>query len=91
MIPEFHREIGIPRVAAIEYPFGRALGQAHDRAGQRAVLFKLLFVFEKVKHPGEIYHLPFTWPENPKETDWQPKSLSPIVKMFKRDIKRSKP
>ena len=38
MTPEFTRQIGIPRVVAIEYPYGRPIGQVHDVPGQRDVL-----------------------------------------------------
>jgi len=82
MTPEFHREVGIPRVAAIEYPYGRPIGNVHDREGQRAVLLKALSVLAKAKSPGEVFHLPFTWPEQPKKTDWHPPEMSPIVKML---------
>ncbi len=79
----------MPRVAAIEYPFGRAVGGVHDREGQRAVLLEALSVFEKARVPGEVFHLPFTWPEDPRKTDWQPSVPSPIIKMFMAEIKKS--
>jgi hypothetical protein len=83
-IPEYNREVGIPRTAAIEYPFGRFVGQVNDREGQRSVLLKALEVFETASKPGDVFHLPFTWPEKPEETDWQPAEPSPIIKMFKK-------
>jgi hypothetical protein len=86
--PEFHREVGIPRVAAIEYPYGRPVGQVHDRDGQRRVLMEALSVFEKAKAPGQIFNLPFTWPEEPKKTDWQPSEISPIIKLHLDEIKK---
>ena len=58
MTPEFHREIGIPRVAAIEYPYGRPVGQVNDVEGQRMVLREALSFMEKADHPGEVCHLP---------------------------------
>jgi hypothetical protein len=45
------------------------MGQVGDREGRRKVLLKTLEVLEKAKKPGEIWHLPFTWPEEPKKTD----------------------
>ena len=86
--PEFHRQVGIPRVAAIEYPYGRTVGQVHDQDGQRKVLKSALSVLENAKAPGQITHLPFTWPEIPKEVDWQPSEMSPIVKVNLDEIKR---
>jgi hypothetical protein len=86
--PEFHREVGIPRVAAIEYPYGRPVGQVHDQDGQRKVLKAALSVLENTKEPGQISHLPFTWPEEPKKADWHPPEMSPIVKLNLDEIKR---
>ena len=85
--PEFHREVGIPRVAAIEYPYGRPVGDVHDRDGQREVLMEALSLFEKAKTPGEVFNLPFTWPEEPKKADWQPPEISPIIKLHLDEIK----
>ena len=88
MTPEFHREIGIPRVAAIEYPYGRAVGEVHDTEGQRQVLLEALSFLERADSPGEICHLPFTWPEEPKHTKWQPPEISPIIKLYLDEIKK---
>jgi hypothetical protein len=87
MTPEFHRAVGIPRVAAIEYPYGRPVGQVKDREGQRQVLLAALQVFKKAKSPGQLFNLPFTWPEEPKHTDWQPPEISPIIKLHLDEIK----
>ncbi len=85
--PEFHREVGIPRVAAIEHPYGRPVGQVNDREGQREVLLAALRVFENATAPGQLFNLPFTWPEEPKHTDWQPPEISPIIKLHLDEIK----
>ena len=87
---EFHRSVGIPRTAAIEYPYGRPAGQVGDREGQRRVLLKTLEVFEKAKKPGGVFHLPFAWPEEPKKTDWQPPEMSPLIKYYLEDIKKAR-
>jgi hypothetical protein len=87
---EFAREVGIPRSAAIEYPYGRPVGEVGDRAGQREVLLATLEVLEKARKPGEVRHLPFTWPQDPKETDWQPPEMSPIIKNFLKEIKAAR-
>ena len=89
MTPEFHREIGIPRVAAIEYPYGRPVGQVNDVEGQRMVLREALSFMEKANNPGEVRHLPFTWPEEPKLTKWQTTEMAPIVKLFLDEIKKA--
>jgi hypothetical protein len=88
MTPEFHREIGIPRVAAIEYPYGRVVGQVDDAAGQRRVLLQTLSFLEKAGNPGQICHLPFTWPEEAKHAKWQPPEISPIIKLYLDEIKK---
>jgi hypothetical protein len=88
MTPEFHREIGIPRVAAIEYPYGRTVGQVDDVNGQRAVLLHSLSFMAKADQPGQVCHMPFTWPEEPKHTKWQPPEISPIIKLHLDEIKK---
>jgi hypothetical protein len=61
-----------------------------DREGQRKVLAQALSVFEKAQKPGEVWHLPFIWPEDPKKTDWQPPEMSPLVKYYLEDIKKAR-
>jgi len=87
---EFHRAVGIPRSAAIEYPYGRPIGQVGDPEGQRQVLLKALEVLEKAQKPGDVWHLPFTWPEESKKTDWQPPEMSPLIKFYLEDIKKAR-
>jgi len=87
---EFHRAVGIPRSAAIEYPYGRPVGQVGDREGQRDVLLQALSVLEEAQKPGEACHLPFTWPEEPKKTDWQPPEMSPLIKYYLEEIKTAR-
>lgn len=40
--------------------------------------------------PGEVKHLPFTWPEDPKVADWQPPEMSPLVKVYLEEIKKAR-
>ena len=54
------------------------------------VLLKTLEVLEKAKQPGEVWHLPFTWPEEPKKTDWQPPEMSPLIRFYLEDIKKAR-
>jgi hypothetical protein len=88
--PEFHRLVGIPRSAAIEYPYGRPVGEVGDREGQRKVLLETLSALQKVREPGEIRHLSFTWPEEPKAAKWQPPEMSPLIKLYLDDIKAAR-
>lgn len=87
---EFTRAEGIPRVAAIEHPYGRPVGQIGNREGQRKVLLEALSVFEKARRPGEVIHLNFTWPEDPKKTDWQPPEMSPLIKFYLEEIRQAR-
>ncbi len=82
--------MGIPRSVAIEYPYGRPIGQVGDTRGQREVLLKTLSFLEEAKKPGEVLHLPFAWPEEPKKTDWQPPEMSPLIKFYLEEIKQAR-
>lgn len=86
-VHEFNREIGFPRTAAIEYPFGRLTGEVNDAAGQRSVLLATLNVLEHLNGPGQVSHLPFEWPEDPANVKWHPPEISPIVKLFLDQIR----
>lgn len=66
------------------------MGQVGDREGQRKVLLGTLEVLEKAKKPGEVWHLPFTWPEEPRNADWQPPEMSPLIKFYLEDIKKAR-
>jgi len=83
MIWAYQRLVGMPRVAAIEHPFGRPYGDVGDAETQRAVLRAALAVFESAGEPGHVEHLPFVWHEDPAETRWHPAEPSPIIAMLK--------
>jgi hypothetical protein len=87
---DFNRLVGIPRSAAIEYPFGRTLGAVGDKAGQRAVLLGALEVLQTAVKPGWVRHLPFTLPEEPKNTDWQPPEMSPLIRHYLEEIQKAR-
>ena len=89
-MPEFHNQEGIPRSVAIAYPFGRLFGQPGDREGQREILLSILEVFQKAKRPGEVHHLPFVWPEEPKKAEWQPAEMSPLIRLKLEEIKAAR-
>jgi hypothetical protein len=83
MLWPYQRMIGMPRVAAIEHPFGRPYGDVGDAATQTAVLRAALEVAETAKQ-GEVVQLPFRWHEEPKETKWHPAEPSPIIALIKK-------
>jgi D-proline reductase (dithiol) PrdB len=84
MIWVYQRLIGMPRVSAIEHPFGRPYGDVGDRATQTQVLRAALAMFESASEPGSVEHLPFVWHEDPKATKWHPAEPSPIIAMLKK-------
>jgi len=65
------------------------VGEVNDIEGQRKVLLEALSVFEKAQEPGQVFHLPYTWPEEPKNTKWHPPGISPIVKLQLEEIKKA--
>lgn len=84
MIPEFTASVGAPRVAGIEFPFGRPLGLPGDRAGQRAVLHAALQVVSLARAPGTVIQLPFRWPQSPRDARAEPPVPPPIVQLLRR-------
>ncbi len=92
MIWVYQRLVGMPRVAAIEHPFGRPYGDAGDAKTQRAVLEAALAVFEKASEPGHVEQLPFVWHEDPRQTKWHPAEPSPIIALVTgRQKKKARP
>ena len=89
MIWAYQGLVGMPRVAAIEHPFGRPYGDVGDVSTQREVLVAALAVAEQADQPGQITHLPFRWHEEPGDTKWHPSEPSPIIAMMQaRKAKR---
>jgi hypothetical protein len=85
-VPDLTASVSVPRIAAIEYPLGRTLGQPCDAAGQMAVLEATLHALETIRTPGGIVHLPFEWPETPKEVlRKRPPENPPIARYLARN------
>jgi hypothetical protein len=90
MIWVYQRLVGMPRVAAIEHPFGRPYGDVDDVTRQREVLMASLALASNAGRPGHVEQLPFRWHEDPKDTRWHPAEPSPIIAMMKaRQAKRA--
>lgn len=83
-IPDLAAAVGAPRIAAIEYPLGRTLGQPGDAGGQRAVLRATLQALETIAQPGGLVYLPFTWPEAPKDVRSRLPEDPPIARHLAR-------
>lgn len=84
MIWEFQKIIGMPRIAAIEHPFGRPFGDVDDRRIQEKVLIAALDLIEEANQPGYIKHLDLEWHQNPKDTKWHPLEPAPIILKLKK-------
>jgi hypothetical protein len=84
MIWVYQAIVGMPRVAAIEHPFGRPYGDVGDVDTQTAVLRAALRVAETATEAGHVEHLPFTWHEDPEQTRWHPAEPSPIIELLNR-------
>ena len=84
-MPDLTASVSAPRIAAIEYPLGRTLGKPGDAAGQMAVLEATLQALETIQTPGEVVHLPFEWPEAPKDVRNHPPEAPPIAKYLARN------
>ena len=92
MIWAYQRLVGMPRVAAIEHPFGRPFGDVDDVKRQREVLTASLALASGASQPGEIEHLPFRWHEDPRDTKWHPAEPSPIIALMQaRRAKKAAP
>ena len=83
-IPNLTASVGVPRLAAIEYPLGYLLGLPGDKDGQLAVLASTLQALTEIKRPGEVVHLPFEFPASAKDINANPAEHPPIVKYLLR-------
>ena len=83
-IPDLTVAVSAPRIAAIEYPFGRTFGLPGDQDGQMAVLGATLQALLAIDVPGGIVHLPFEWPEPPKQARAHHGDPPPIAKYLSR-------
>lgn len=83
MIPELTASTGVPRMAAIEHPFGLTFGLPGDAARQLAVLRGALRALVEISQPGEAVHLPFEWNSNHKLST-HPPELPPISRHLAR-------
>ena len=83
MMPELTASVGVPRIAAIEHPFGLTLGLPGDAARQLAVLRATLRALEEVSQPGTVVHLPFEWNSSEKLNLYPPQA-PPIARYLRR-------
>jgi betaine reductase len=83
-IPDLTVSVGVPRLAAIEYPLGYLLGQPGDREGQTEVLRATLQALAGMTGPGSLIHLPFEWPASARRLSARPPKTPPISQYLLR-------
>lgn len=83
-IPDLTAAVGVPRLAAVEHPFGRTMGDPGDAERQRGVLRGALEAVAGMTVPGSVRHLPFEWAGTAKEAASGPPEPPPIVGHLKR-------
>ena len=92
-IPDLTAAVGVPRLVAVEHPFGQIVGRPGDSDTQLAVLQGLLEAVVDMRRPGEIKHLPFKWtgkqthaPVPPPIASYLKRHPWHLPKLFSRDI-----
>lgn len=94
-VPDFMAATCVPRMVAIERPFGRVVGDPGDREGQLAVVRAVLEAMEGMKKPGEVVDLPFAWEGKqvtdaevapPPITTYLMKHMRQSLRFMRRDI-----
>jgi D-proline reductase (dithiol) PrdB len=83
MMPELTKSVGVPRIAALEHPFGLTLGMPHDTVRQLAVLRATLRALEEISQPGAVVHLPFEWDIKEKLNIYPPEA-PPLARYLRR-------
>lgn len=83
-IPDLTAAVSVPRLAGIEYPFGRTLGKPGDVDGQTAVLRATFQALVDMDEPGSVVHLPFKWPEPKAKARSHPAQPPPITTYLQR-------
>ena len=87
MLPDVAERFRLPRIVAVEFPFGHPFGMPHDREMQRTVATAALSLYERTDLPVRT-DVPIVWPVNWKVAykGWQPKEAAPIVAYLKNQV-----
>jgi len=87
--------VSVPRLVAIECPFGQQMGKPGDKEGQMAALLGALEAVEEMTIPGSIKHLPLEWtgtatvaPESPPIAKYLIRHPWQLPKLLSRDVPR---
>ena len=91
MMPSWAEQYGVPRAAAVEFPFGHPLGLPDQPDMQTRVIRDALRVLAEARGPNAIVHLEHSWPgeEGFWRRHWQPVSTSPLVAKYLEEIRSS--
>lgn len=63
-MPEVTASVSVPRIVAVEHPFGMLMGQPGDAQNQIALLRAVFASLETMEMPGSIDHVPATVPDS---------------------------
>ena len=94
-VPDFTVATCAPRIAAIERPFGRVVGEPGDREGQMVVVRGALEALKGIEQPGEVVDLQFSWDGKqvtdadvppPPITTYLMKHMRQALRFMRRDI-----
>lgn len=61
IVREYTEKVKPPRTIFLRWPFGHPLGEAFNRAQQRAVLLKAFEALGQIETPGSIIDVPWQW------------------------------
>jgi len=94
-VPDFMAATCVPRMAAIERPFGRVVGEPGDGEGQLAVVRAVLEALVGMERPGEVVDLSIKWTGKevtdaevaaPPITRYLMKHMRQALRFMRRDI-----
>lgn len=93
MMPSWAEDYGVPRAAAVEFPFAHPLGLPNDVPLQQRVIREALRVLAEAKGPNTIVHLDIPWPGDEREwrRSWQPAAASPLIAKYLDQIRAMRP
>lgn len=61
LVRELSEQVKAPRMLFLHWPFGHALGEAHNRAQQETVLHDVFSMARLAPRPGLVVDLPYQW------------------------------
>lgn len=87
----FFCTVGVPRVVAVEFPYGHMVGSPGNAGMQREVIEAALSMLEDADEVEGIRELDIEWPQDfdVARKDWHPSEASPIVKMMLDQAKKA--